>query len=422
METETPDKQITYMRTFETLYKRTRTGAIQQWSIVADDSLDGYSYIMKAAGQLGGKLTHHNEHIREGKNIGKSNETTQYDQACLQAESDWKRKHDEGYKSLVDLGIYYNGDYARVDGQERSFSLAEALDLILPQFNADANGNVKPMLAKDWDGGKKVKYPCYIQPKLDGVRCLMVINVQWKGKTKNTTVKYLSRSGKEYTTLGHITHHVLTSSIVDSKETIILDGEIYSDELTFQEITQAVKKQYPNSLKLHFRAYDVVSNQSQQDRIGVAKKLVSTINSPLIHWVFTTVAVDQEEVKNFHDKWVQDGYEGAIIRHSSGIYAQGQRSSDLLKVKEFNENEYKLIGFEYGQRGVEDLIAVCEKDDKEFRAKMQGSKAVKQAIVDEHLTNDELITKVLKLTVKHFGYTDDGLPRFPIGKSIRNYE
>lgn len=85
---------------FDALYKRTKTGAIQQWLIKTAVLPDGGYCIIKNAGQLGGKLTQHIEDIVEGKqkrNVGQ--------QAEFQALSDWKKKKDEGYKSLKDLGI-----------------------------------------------------------------------------------------------------------------------------------------------------------------------------------------------------------------------------------------------------------------------------------------------------------------------------
>lgn len=91
--------------TLETLYKRTKTGAIQYWHIKTVSCVD-YTLIHKEAGQLGTKNPIvHTETIKEGKNLGKANATNHEQQAEAQALSDWTRKHDEGYKSLADLGI-----------------------------------------------------------------------------------------------------------------------------------------------------------------------------------------------------------------------------------------------------------------------------------------------------------------------------
>ena len=393
------------MKELTTLYKRTKTGAIQEYqvSVVTDAITSG---IIKLTGQLDGKKTRHEEWISEGKNIGKANETTPFQQACLQAESDWEKKRDEGYKSLEDLNIIDHGTHVAAHGQD--LSLEEMLNTILPKFNTDASGQNKPMLAKavDW---KKVTYPCYIQPKLDGVRCLMVVRYD-----ADKAVTFLSRSGKEYTTLNHISADIMRAENAIQKD-FILDGEIYSDEITFQQIISAVKKQGPDSHKLHFRAYDIVNGDSQVERWKTVSDLVNDIDSERITLVKTVSIDSKDEAKLWHDHWVSEGNEGAMIRLYAGTYGQGQRSSALLKVKEFDETEFTFINFEFGQRQ-EDLIAVLSHGDKQFRAKMIGTVAEKEEL---YKLNESAADK--QMTIKHFGYTDDGLPRFPIGKAFRDY-
>lgn len=412
---------------FDTLYKRTKTGAIQQWSVRVE--MDGhYAAIVKEAGKLGGKLTCHRERITEGKNIGKANETHPQEQALMQAQSDWRKKRDEGYKSLEDLDVELI-NHSREEGPDQpgdafsysrdglvSGSLEEVLSVALSRFNSDASGNVKPMLAKqvDW---KKVTYPCYVQPKLDGVRALLVVDSLGQ-------VRFLSRSGKEYTTLGHIATEV-TSALAAGRirAPFILDGEVYAhEELTFQEITAAVKKQRPESLKLKFRCYDIVSDGNQVDRLNHAFNTVKAIGYSHVTVVENWQVGSKEEVMQCHDDWVKDGYEGAMIRLSDGHYAQGQRSSHLMKVKEFDTDEFALDDFELGQRGVEDLIAICETDGgTRFKAKMQGTRESKEKLW-AWWNQPECESREHLLTVKFFGRTDDGSVRFPIGVVVRNYE
>lgn len=416
----------------ETLYKRAKTGKIVFYEITAEDSGDGYSYIMKATGQLGtSKPVVHNEHIKQGKNIGKANETTPLEQAESQALSDWNKKKDEGYKSLEDLGISTvavsenrkiysypvppeHKDFPNSSSELTSNGLFVALTTKLPQFNTDSSGNAKPMLATDWKKVKSVTYPCLIQPKLDGVRCLMIV-----GASRDEGIKFLSRSGKEYTTLGHIAKDVEdfmvkdTMGVYNPDDGFILDGEIYSEFLNFQEIVAAVKKQRPESLKLKFRAYDIVNDEIQSKRWEQVVTLVDLIASPEIQLVSTWVVNNETEVKAHHDTWVQQGYEGAMLRMYLGEYGQGQRSRDLLKVKEFDETEYPFLRWEIGQRA-EDLIAVLDANNQgEFRAKMVGT-AAEKLILQEHPSASGTIT------IKHFGFTEDGLPRFPIGKAFRD--
>lgn len=400
----------------ETLYKRNKSGKIQYWQVEVMGST-----ITKTAGQLNtDKPLVHKEVVTTGKNIGKVNETSPEEQAVSQAKSDWNKKRDEGYKSLTDLNLVIHDDpqlgtvYTENFGLRCSTNmLGSALERVLPQFNTDASGNPKPMLATDWKKIKKINYPVLLQPKLDGVRCLMTIAAD--------EVLFWSRSGKEYTTLTHIANSIMPYLEEERKRSesiwFILDGEIYSDELTFQEIISAVKKQRPDSLKLKFRAYDIVSSSTQQDRWNETVALVDKIASSEVQLVTTFVANNEDDVKFSHDKWVQEGYEGAMIRLLHGTYARGQRSRELLKVKEFDETEYYFQNWEKGLRD-EDLIAVCSTsimaDGKLFKAKMVGSVQEKKELFASEIKSDSL------MTIKHFGLTEDGLPRFPIGKAFRD--
>lgn len=402
----------------ETLYKRAKSGAIQYWKVSTDEE-----DIIKEAGQLGtaSPTTHIAKAV--GKNVGKKNETSAEEQAKLDAASDWRKKRDEGYKTLDDLGITETPDglVFEINGSMAWPELNSALEDKLPKYNTDASGNVKPMLAKAVKPGYKgVTFPCYLQPKLDGVRCLLIAS---KIKDGAYHVTFLSRSGKPYSTLTHIMTEVMQYlSTVSDKTHFILDGEIYSEELTFQEISQAVKKQYPNSLKLKFRCYDVVSDEDQQRRAIKAQSIVESINSTHVTFVETRIITAASDIKMLHDEWVKQGYEGAMIRLMNGTYDSGQRSSSLLKVKEFDETEYDVLEFTLGERE-EDLIAVCDSDAGPFKAKLMGNRATKEEIKAKYgLGKIDQTGDRVQITIKHFGFTDDGLPRFPIGKAVRDYE
>jgi hypothetical protein len=227
------------------------------------------------------------------------------------------------------------------------------------------------------------------------------------------TVTFLSRTGKKYTTLGHIKKEL------EEKLTqpVILDGEIFTRELTFQEIVSAVKKQQEQSLQLEFWVYDIVNDQKQLERELEVRRLTSTISWQHVKALPTSTCDNKEEVMELHMHYVSEGYEGVMIRLLNGTYDQGQRSSNLLKVKEYDTNEFVFERFLLGQRGVEDLIAECSTCiGLVFKAKMQGTVAQKQEVYDNPPESQTLIT------IKHHGYTDDGLPRFPIGVAFRDYE
>lgn len=398
----------------ETLYKRSKTGKIVYYKVEVTEYVNNF-VIRKESGQLETQNPIvHEEEVYQGKNIGKSNETTPQQQAESQAQSDWLAKKDTGYKSLADLGIgHQNGGVHHgvftIHGvvQVPALSFEEILNKTLPKENTDSAGNTKPMLATDWAKVKSIPYPVFVQPKLDGVRCLMICSV-----TDTTcNVRFLSRSGKDYSTVNHI-----IDNTTFPRGNYIVDGELYSDELTFQEIIQAVKKQCNNSNKIKFNAYDLVNENEQNHRLVSLEFLISTLNSPYITLVPTVTANNKEEVETFQSNYLNEGYEGAMIRFTNAMYEAGARSRSLLKVKTFDDTEFTFHGFNIGQRE-EDLIAVCKTEaGDEFRAKLVGTVAEK-----EELRKKEMEYLGKQLTVKHFGWTDsvNPLPRFPVAKAFR---
>lgn len=393
------------MKKFPELYKRTKTGKIQKWSIMAEESPtdSNKAAIVTKQGQLGGKEQVYIEDILEGKNIGKSNETTPYKQACLEAESKWKSKLDEGYKQLE---------------TPNNWSLEQKvkfLDTHLPKFNTDANGNIKPMLAQKYDPNKsKIEFPCLGQPKLNGVRCLAFIVEDRDGFFVNKKVKLLSRDGKEYN-VSHIQGELI-NVLHKLGENLILDGELYYHGMPLNKIVSAIKKPNIDTSKIEYHVYDIaIEKYIQGDRINLLihlpfNKYIKFVNSIIIH--------NREEISLNHSLLTEQGYEGLMLRCFNGKYGFGQRSKDLLKVKSFIEEEFEIIGFDLGARGTEDMVFhLITKEGKEFKAKPKGTREEKE----EYWANRrDLIGK--QATVKFFEYTEFGIPFHGHVTVVRDYE
>ena len=122
-------------------------------------------------------------------------------------------------------------------------------------------------------------------------------------------------------------------------------------------------------------------------------------------------------IKKLHDKYVDEGFEGIVIRDPDKTYNYGGRTNDMIKWKEYRDEEFEIIGYSEGLRP-EDMVFVCKTvDGKEFEAKPFGSRE----IIHEYLERmDEIIGKMA--TVKFFNYSDDGKPTQPNLKCIRDYE
>lgn len=390
---------------YETLYKRTSTGAIQYWKIsVVQDSPTVFPLIRKESGQLGTKSPIiHEENVTEGKQ-----NRTDFEQAHSQAASDWKRKHDEGYKSLIDLKIHFNGlDVAYFDGSPMSLELA--LNRSLPQFNTDAAGELLPQLAKSklWEPGC-TKYPQLFEFKYDGNRTTIVLD---------PGITYaLSRTGKPQKNLDHLIA-ILDQAFpfAERSERVILDGEVYLHGLLLEEINEAIKKANHNTPKLKFVMYDLpLLNQVQDIRSRAVGMVCGKINSEFFQWSKPVFVYSDQDVKNFHDSAVELGYEGGMVKEPSSLYRPGQRSSDWKKVKVWDDTEFLVVGYSVGQRGVQDLKFICESKGGQFEATMNGTLAEKQKLYDKM---DDLIGKML--TVQHKGYTKYDIPNLSKGKLFR---
>ena len=393
---------------YETLYKRTSTGAIQEYNIAVAEN-NSYGRIIKLTGQLGGKLVRHEENVTVGKQ-----KRTAIEQAHFQAKSDWKRKHDEGYKSAEELCIDINNF---VDGVNQSVvtiegepvTLAMMLENLLPKFNTDAAGELLPMLAKSklWEPGS-TNFPQIAEIKYDGNRSTFVLDLD---KTYA-----LSRTGKPQKNLEHLIAILEKAFPLAVRRTkIILDGEVYLHGLLLEEINEAIKKANDNTPKLQFVMYDVPLYQRNQiSRSAMVRNASLLIDSPFFPYSVTKLVYSDQEIKEFHDECVVLKYEGVMVKNPESHYQPGQRSSDWKKVKVWDDTEFLVVGYSVGQRGVQDLKFICESKGGQFEATMNGTIAQKQKLYDKI---DDLIGKML--TVQHKGYTKYGIPNLSKGKLFR---
>jgi DNA ligase-1 len=379
---------------FPTLYKKTSTGAIQFWTIEAMDECNltgGYPGILTKYGQLGTdspQLTA--DTIKKGKNTGKANETTAFEQAKAEAQAKWEKQKKKGY----------------VESKEAA-EKGEVDDLI--------EGGVLPMLAHTFEKqGKKIKYPCYVQPKLDGLRMIAIL--------KDGKCTLWSRTRKPITSLPHIVAEIEKHFIAD----ISLDGEAYAHSFkdNFEHIVHLVRQEEPDPqcTDVEFHIYDMVNDKTFEKRTDHLFKAF-TIGSPKLKYlkrVETKFVANESEVPDFYTEYKNQGYEGCMLRNADGLYV-GKRSSDLIKVKEFSDSEFKIIGISEG-RGklvghVGAFICVTE-NGTEFLAKLSGDiSKLREYFEDHSLWKNKL------LTVQYQDLTGaNKVPRFPVGLRIRKSE
>ena len=275
----------------------------------------------------------------------------------------------------------------------------------------------KPMLAHKYDDSRvDWSKPVYIQPKLDGVRCLF---------TKHGAY---SRTGKQFMNLRHIEKAL--KPLFDHQPNIILDGELYNHKLKhdFEKIISLVRKQKPSdddrseAKKLvQFHVYDFFDEiqydyyQARMHKLGV-----SDIYGTYIKYVQAYKVDNYDESRIYHKDFLNQGYEGSIIR-LDGLYKHG-RSYDLMKFKDFSDTEATIIGYELGKgkrEGTLGKFLMIDDDDNEFGC--PPGKGYNYKDLANMLKNiDDYIGK--RATFTYFQRTNAGSYRHPLFKCIRNYE
>ena len=373
----------------ETLYSLDSKGKIRVWSVWTE----GAEIVMES-GILNGKMKIERRTAKP-KNVGNANETTGERQAEMEAESRVNKQRDKGY----------------FDTEE------EARNTVV----------VLPMLAHPFEKrAKYVKYPAYAQPKLDGTRCLAICH-------PGQEIELITRKGKPYPHLPHIRHALEPLRFLGRK--IALDGEIYCHgDLPFERLAGLVRKKTldeqdrADMLKIGYRCYDMIilDDLSTPFSARIAR-LRNTIEylysldavSSGCLGVVETVQVDREGVDAMHAKYVAEGYEGVMVRNADGPYGLNNRSNDLLKLKNFEDDEFEIVGFRQAEGKDEGtVIWRCKtKSGAEFDVRPRGSHEERTAWF---VNGESYVGK--PLTVRYQELTQDGLPRFPVGIAIRDYE
>lgn len=365
--------------TLPRMYALSKKGSVRVYEIIVRDFGNHAIVTTRKKVTLNGKWTEDNYEYHTGVNIGKANETTYIEQAISEAKSMFKKLQDAGF----------------------STELPDASS----KFNTDANGKIKPMLAIGFNE-KRIKFPCLVQPKYDGVRCTITED--------SNGIHILSRKGKPY----KIPH--LEKWASEHKELLPLDGELYNHkELTFQEIISAVKKVSAITSKIRYVVYDKpleeVSNKERWENICSDFENIPKDIAYRSNYVYCDNMV---QILDYHKKCVSEGYEGVIIRNLDGEYEFGFRSNNLIKYKEFNDAEFEIVDVvEATGRDCGTAIFVCKCEGGQFNVKPQGTRELRA----EYFKNaKKLIRKMV--TVQYQGLSNDGIPRFPSAITIRDYE
>jgi len=324
--------------------------------------------LIQESGLLEGQLVKH-QSTCIAKNIGKANATTAVEQAEQEAQSKIETKMSTGYFDSIED--------------------AEGSDVILP------------MLAKSYDKeAHKIEWPCFAQPKLDGMRAL------------GYSDKFISRKGKEILNMDHI-----LEDLAKIKLNAPLDGELYAHGKSFQENMRLIKKYRPGETEdVKYHVYDYAdSDMSFHQRLIVLHKL-SEMFGPFKHieLVPTMAIVDEIQLKTLHGKALKMGYEGTILRWGDAGYKSKSRSSNLLKYKDFQDLACIIVDVVPSIKRPEQGQFICKHNGVEFGCGMKFSHEEREKIL---INASDYCGETAE--IRFFEYSEDGIPRFPVCVGIR---
>lgn len=390
-----------------TLITRDSKGKIRVVEVSYESTNSGY-VIHRTTYQYRGKQTEQPDiEITKGKA-----KRTLLEQVELEYASHLKKYQDKGYKLIPGNISQYK---------------EEDLNKILPEHTTDANGFKKHMLAKQSEKVAtstfdKLKY-WYASRKIDGVRC----SFYWDG----FQIKTASRGGGDYDmAVRQIIEHPQLIKFFKAHPEYVLDGEIYKHGKSLQQISGAVRKEKASTPWLEYYIYDVmIPDMIFEERLKVLEEIKEELEldfQPEREWrsqelKFQMVPHEKvsgwNAIKKLHDLYVEEGWEGCVIRDPNKPYKFGGKGSEMIKVKMYKDAEFEITGLSEGLRDEDMCFTLVTEDGIEFKAKPMGSRELKQQYREDL---DNLIGKMA--TVKYFYLSDEGTPLQPVLKCIRDYE
>jgi DNA ligase-1 len=365
-------------KTLPTLYKRTNTGAIETWII---ETIDNTIHIIW--GQLDTlKPQETFDTISKGKNQGRSNETTPIEQAQAEAIAKWTKQLKKSYcKTLEDA---QNG---------KSDEIVE--------------GGIVTMLAYTFEKqGHKIIYPAFASTKIDGIRCVAI--------KENDKWTLWSRTRKPIKSMPHIINEL---NSLNAANGAILDGELFSSKISFEEIIHFTRSGTP--IKGHeiieYHVFDTVSNNIFIHRSN-SLDLFFEQTTKYVKLVKNHLVNSEEEMMDLFNQFLEQGYEGLMLRNADGFY-EHKRSYNLIKLKLMTDSEFPIIGIHEGRGKDIGTVGkfICKTPEgKEFGARLKSTYQKRR-----DLFNNPKEWQGMNLTVIYQNLTKEGIPRFPIGKALR---
>lgn len=288
--------------------------------------------------------------IRTGRLNGNLIETIIFHPTNIKREiaSRIAKKRKEGYVSLKDLG--WNESIFKNSIQ---INMNAYIDLHLPQYNTDANNNLKPMKCQKFKEGV-VKYPAFAQPKLNGLRCVLRWETWIEGEglfaREMHGAKLRTKEGLEYY-MPHITNYLNKNQFYRDDLELVYDGELYCHKMPLNQIKAScpminsrgtLSKPSGKPTDVSFWIFDLAIPDLTQD-IRLKLQTESNIYGTYIGYVHHTIIINDMQAMQARDKWINEGFEGAVIREMDAEYAFGFRPNFIRKFKTHMDSEFLII-------------------------------------------------------------------------------
>ena len=401
---------------FKTLISKDSKGKIRVVEISYEGNETTRIYtIYRYTGQFEGKMTKQPEIIVDR---GKATRNI-HEQVELQFNALVKGYKDKGYIELEnEIDNYSSEDLYKLFGNAP----------------AGTNGVVKPMLAKQADKVTKTDIfnkKWIASRKIDGLRCIIYLGDDDKLHTS-------SRGATNYdSAMFEILTHPALIKLFKNNKGLMLDGECYHHGYTLQQINSIARTQkVAKDLEiLQFYWYDIVDlNNPFKSRLAKMKSIAEELKEygSEIGWEPDRIFKENElriqfvpqievngwgNMMKLHNEYVSEGWEGLVIRDPERPYKPNGRTNDMIKIKIYKDDCFKVVGKEAGLRGSEDMVFIMQMPDgRTFKAKPFGDREQKE----EYWINFEEKYNGHIGECKFFYYSDDGIPLQPAFKAFRD--
>jgi ATP-dependent DNA ligase len=261
-----------------------------------------------------------------------------------------------------------------------------------------------------------LSFPMIVQRKIDGIRCI-------SSTDKNGKVQLFSRNGIHIMNFSEIEKSLTMLFTMLDNQSCYIDGELFTDKVPFEQINGIVRRENKTETSnvIEYHIYDIYDPNNTKwtchDRMLFLQDMKRRHVFPRIHFLNYDIVNNCDDIRRYQTLFINEGFEGIMLREMDSVYEKKKRSKFLQKFKLFMEEEFVIIGYKSGTKAEQGcVIWICQtRDKKTFSVRPRGTVAEKKVMFKN---GNDYIGKLL--TVIFQEYTSDGLPRFCVGKDIRD--